>query len=117
MTYAMTLDNAWELMTEDEMYDVNGGITFEKVSVWGVLISWELRMSNSELVTLLGLIAAGTSMYGGLIKLGLAAAAAATTAGILLITFGVWSAFAALGAGAAIGYAPAVGVPYSRPTW
>lgn len=25
MTYAMTLDNSWELMTEDEMYDVNGG--------------------------------------------------------------------------------------------
>lgn len=28
MTYAMTLDNSWELMSEDEMYDVNGGITF-----------------------------------------------------------------------------------------
>ena len=27
MTYAMTLDNSWELMTEEEMYDVNGGIT------------------------------------------------------------------------------------------
>jgi len=27
MTYAMTLDNSWELMTEDEMYDVNGGST------------------------------------------------------------------------------------------
>jgi len=26
MTYAMTLDNSWELMSEDEMYDVNGGI-------------------------------------------------------------------------------------------
>ena len=25
MTYAMTLDNSWELMSEDEMYDVNGG--------------------------------------------------------------------------------------------
>ena len=25
MTYAMTLDNSWELMTEEEMYDVNGG--------------------------------------------------------------------------------------------
>lgn len=28
MTYAMTLDNSWELMTEDEMYDVNGGVSF-----------------------------------------------------------------------------------------
>ncbi|MFH5880853.1 hypothetical protein [Liberiplasma polymorphum] len=27
MTYAMTLDNSWELMTEEEMYDVNGGWT------------------------------------------------------------------------------------------
>lgn len=25
MTYLMTLDNSWELMTEDELYDVNGG--------------------------------------------------------------------------------------------
>jgi len=27
MTYAMTLDNSWEIMSEDEMYDVNGGMT------------------------------------------------------------------------------------------
>lgn len=27
MTYAMTLDNSWEIMSEDEMYDVNGGET------------------------------------------------------------------------------------------
>jgi len=25
MTYAMTLDNSWELMSEEEMYNVNGG--------------------------------------------------------------------------------------------
>ena len=31
MTYAMTLDNSWELMTEEEMYDVNGGGTTEIV--------------------------------------------------------------------------------------
>jgi hypothetical protein len=39
MTYAMTLDNSWELMTEDEMYDVNGGgritITLAKNFVMG----------------------------------------------------------------------------------
>jgi len=29
MTYAMTLDNSWEMMSEDEMYDVNGGL-----SIW-----------------------------------------------------------------------------------
>ncbi|NLK12910.1 MAG: hypothetical protein GX312_04865 [Candidatus Phytoplasma sp.] len=26
MSYTMILDNSWELMTEDEMYDVNGGL-------------------------------------------------------------------------------------------
>ena len=25
MTYAMTLDHSWEIMSEDEMHDVNGG--------------------------------------------------------------------------------------------
>ena len=25
MTYAMTLDHSWEIMSEEEMYDVNGG--------------------------------------------------------------------------------------------
>ena len=27
MTYAMTLDNSWKMMSEEEMYDVNGGGT------------------------------------------------------------------------------------------
>ncbi|MBV1708985.1 MAG: hypothetical protein KMY54_03920 [Erysipelothrix sp.] len=27
MTYAMTLDHSWEIMSEDEMHDVNGGWT------------------------------------------------------------------------------------------
>ena len=26
MTYAMTLDHSWEIMSEEEMYDVNGGM-------------------------------------------------------------------------------------------
>jgi len=35
MTYAMTLDNSWELMTEEEMYDVNGGwTTYTGASAW-----------------------------------------------------------------------------------
>lgn len=29
MTYAMTLDNSWELMSEEEMYDVNGGASID----------------------------------------------------------------------------------------
>lgn len=117
MTYAMTLDNSWKLMSEEEMYDVNGGISFDSVKVFGVTISWELRITNSELVTLLGLVAGGTSIYGGLIKLGLVASVAALTAGVMLITFGVWSVFAALGAGAAIGFFIPTQTPYSRPTW
>jgi hypothetical protein len=28
MTYAMTLDNSWNIMSEEEMYDVNGGVSF-----------------------------------------------------------------------------------------
>ncbi|AUD65591.1 hypothetical protein BK011_07755 [Tenericutes bacterium MZ-XQ] len=43
MTYAMTLDNSWELMTEDEMYDVNGGGTVDL-----------LYISYNDLVGLLG---------------------------------------------------------------
>ena len=38
MTYTMTLDNSWELMSEDEMYEVNGG--------WLVpTIEWTLNIS------------------------------------------------------------------------
>jgi len=33
MTYAMTLDNSWELMSEEEMYDVNVGGNFMR-KVW-----------------------------------------------------------------------------------
>jgi len=29
MTYGLTLDNSWELMSEEEMYDVNGGGIFD----------------------------------------------------------------------------------------
>jgi len=79
--------------------------------------SWELRITNSELVTLLGLIAGGSSIYAGLVKLGLLSSIAALTAGVMLITFGVWSAFAALGAGAAIGFFIPTQTAYSRPTW
>jgi len=37
MTYAMTLDNSWEIMNEEEMYDVNGGFSWTGFSV-GTLI-------------------------------------------------------------------------------
>jgi len=38
MTYAMTLDNSWELMTEEEMYDVNGGLYLNQGFVDSLLI-------------------------------------------------------------------------------
>lgn len=43
MTYAMILDNSWELMSEDEMYDINGGGTIDL-----------LYISYNDLVGLLG---------------------------------------------------------------
>ena len=36
MTYGLTLDNSWELMSEEEMYDVNGGRSlrwYEKTAI------------------------------------------------------------------------------------
>ena len=47
MTYAMTLDNSWELMTEEEMYDVNGGIskTYYEYLSGGSAIAWITAMS------------------------------------------------------------------------
>lgn len=34
MTYAMTLDNSWEIMDEEEMYDVNGGFWGNGISTF-----------------------------------------------------------------------------------
>lgn len=40
MTYAMTLDNSWAIMNEEEMYDVNGG--------------WDMYISHSKIKGILG---------------------------------------------------------------
>ena len=38
MTYTMTFDNSWELMSEDEMYDVNGGLYLDQSTVDSLLM-------------------------------------------------------------------------------
>jgi hypothetical protein len=59
MTYAMTLDNSWELMTEDEMYDVNGGVTWGANTVFGVPVGWVITISKAECADLAALSAIG----------------------------------------------------------
>jgi hypothetical protein len=58
MTYGMTLDNSWEIMSEEEMYDVNGGVTISNSTLDGILIA-------------LGINPLGTVLYAiGAYKLG-----------------------------------------------
>jgi len=63
MTYAMTLDNSWEIMNEEEMYDVNGGGWYSDkvakvVKMFGDVVVGTLALA-------FGLNAAKT-MYAGL---------------------------------------------------
>jgi hypothetical protein len=114
MTYAMTLDNSWELMTEDEMYDVNGGgVTFSTTKVFGIIIGAEIQVSNDSLDTLLGLIASGITFAAVLKLLGVSATVAAPLAAVGLLLYGTLQLYSALGWGIAWGYA--AGVSYSRP--
>lgn len=80
MTYAMTLDNSWELMTEEEMYDVNGGAVFFQ----GSFSNWTagFTIGYNALLALLGgmastIVAAGPVAAGSAVLLVKAAAAAA----------------------------------------
>ncbi|MDX9691945.1 MAG: hypothetical protein RBT45_05755 [Acholeplasmataceae bacterium] len=61
MTYAMTLDNSWELMNEDEMYEINGGFLGWKWETFrDNIIGW---MESSAMVRQ-AMIAAGiTTTY------------------------------------------------------
>jgi len=57
MTYAMTLDNSWELMTEDEMYDVNGGFL-------GGVLNWLDTQVWYQLAAFISTVAtAGSVLY------------------------------------------------------
>jgi len=44
MSYAMTLDNSWDVMSEDEMYDVNGG--------WGWSWKWSASTFADNVISL-----------------------------------------------------------------
>ncbi|MCU0104453.1 hypothetical protein N7603_02130 [Acholeplasma vituli] len=82
MTYAMTLDNSWELMTEDEMYDVNGGGT----------IALSIRISAETIGAAVG---AGIGVYVGYlvgvlaVKLGLIASTTGPGAILIMAISGV----------------------------
>jgi len=74
MTYAMTLDNSWEIMTEEEMYDVNGGGTL--TIGFGVMLTPGLvagLLSGTVTRAVVGSIIAKSSI-GGLIGLAIGAA-------------------------------------------
>ena len=66
MTYAMTLDNSWEMMSEDEMYDVNGGSAS----------SWDFHFTNESVVAL----------FGAAASLGIVALKSALVAGLFYIS-------------------------------
>jgi len=76
MTYAMTLDNSWELMTEDEMYDVNGGwTTYQGSSAWieitnmiANIVGWA-GLSVSLVKTLLAGAITFASVVGALVAI------------------------------------------------
>ncbi len=63
MTLAMALDNSFEIMNEDEMYDVNGGFG-------GWLKEKVKKLTNIFWATLLGLVAsfAGTTAAKALVN-------------------------------------------------
>lgn len=67
MTYAMTLDNSWELMNEEEMYDVNGGGLFAS----GVSTYWTGIAFDAAIIAF-GIGVAATSFFKALklMKLG-----------------------------------------------
>jgi hypothetical protein len=57
----MTLDNSWEIMNEEEMYDVNGGGTVTiKIVLSEVVLEGMLSAAGSTLYA-----AAGTAMVTG----------------------------------------------------
>ena len=101
----MTLDNSWELMTEDEMYDVNGGSASD--FFLGVLASlvatslWEIgKWAISKGMVKTALLAAGSAAKA--VWAGISAAVAwiwntpvalTITAGVVGITIGIVIAY------------------------
>ena len=78
MTYAMTLDNSWEMMSEEEMYDVNGGGVYIKLvdivmtenlrrTLIGALVTTITSLVTSAILGALGLTGAGAAARGAVI--------------------------------------------------
>ena len=64
MTYAMTLDHSWEIMSEEEMYDVNGGdsLNFAR-NVYGMLEMLAISQANRTAWGIPGIATLATWSY------------------------------------------------------
>ncbi len=60
MTYAMTLDNSWEIMCEEEMYDINGGTSTTFINNISGLYYGYVEFRNAIIFT-------GVATIGGMI--------------------------------------------------
>jgi len=87
MTYGLTLDNSWELMSEEEMYDVNGGQKFTGLAAWSQIL--EMLAVTFGLFVLGGKLAATATVWTGIgTVIGILAAVGATAS----ILAGIWDA-------------------------
>ncbi|GEM_PF-6376939 len=77
MTYAMTLDNSWELMSEEEMYDVNGGAVYISNSTLVGMFSWLASFSVTTIVAYATVIKTTLAAFVTGLSLGTAVAIAA----------------------------------------
>ncbi|MDY0144342.1 MAG: hypothetical protein RBR97_20870 [Bacteroidales bacterium] len=77
MTYAMTLDNLWELMSEEEMYDVNGGAVYISNSTLVGMFSWLTSFSVTTIVAYATVIKTTLAAFVTGLSLGTAVAIAA----------------------------------------
>lgn len=77
MTYAMTLDNSWELMSDEEMYEVNGGAVYISNSTLVGMFSWLASFSVTTIVAYATVIKTTLSAFVTGLSLGTAVAIAA----------------------------------------
>ena len=74
MTYGLTLDNSWELMSEEEMYDVNGGAVYIPNSTLVGMFSWLASFSVTTIVAYATVIKTTLAAFVTGLSLGTAAA-------------------------------------------
>ena len=77
MTYAMTLDNSWELMSEEEMYDVNGGAVYIPNGTLVGMFSWLASYSVATIFAYASIIKTTLAAFVTGLSLGTAAVIAA----------------------------------------